>query len=120
MSAAPEFDFEMHQGDDKHLLISVLDEAGDAKSLAGVLSIRWWFAKKVTTADALVEKSVGSGITIVGSSVDGVLQVDIDSEDTLSLKGNFYHELEVIDSAGDIATVLRGTMTVVRALIDNP
>jgi hypothetical protein len=67
----------------------------------------------------LVEKELGSGITVTDAP-NGVLRVDIDPIDTATASGAFYHELEVIDSAGDIQTVLKGTMTVIKSLIPNP
>jgi hypothetical protein len=119
MSAAPEYDFEMQAGDTKRLIVSVKDPAGAAIPLGGAISIQWWAAKKVTSAIHLVEKGLGTGVTITDAP-NGVLRVDIDPDDTALISGAYYHELEVIDSAGDIQTVLKGTMTVVKSLIVNP
>ena len=119
MSAAPEFDFEMHQGDTKRLAVSVKDPAGAAVSLIAAESIKWWVARRVTSTTRLLEKSVGSGITVTNAA-GGLLTISINPDDTKTVSGDYYHELEVIDAAGDIGTVLRGTMTIVRALVTNP
>ena len=119
MSAAPEFSFEMHQGDTKRLSVAVKDPDGNAVSLVGAQSIKWWVARKVTSTTRLLQKTVGTGITVTNAA-GGLLTIAIDPADTVSVSGDYYHELEVIDSAGDIGTVLRGTMTVVRALVTNP
>jgi hypothetical protein len=66
-----------------------------------------------------MEKSVGSGITVTNAA-GGVITIEIEPDDTETVFGAYYHELEVIDAAGDIGTVLRGTMTITRALVTNP
>jgi hypothetical protein len=119
MSAAPELNFEMHQGDTKRLAVSVTDPDGTAVSLVSVQSVRWWVAKKVTSTSRLIEKALASGITVTNAA-EGKLVITLSPADTAQLAGDYYHELEVIDSAGDIGTVLRGTLTVVRALVTNP
>ena len=119
MSAAPELDFEMHQGDTKRLVVTIVDPAGAPISLVAVDSVKWWVAKKVTSTVRLIEKSVGSGIEVTNAA-GGVVTISLDPDDTEAVSGSYYHELEVIDSAGDIGTVLRGTMTILRALVANP
>lgn len=119
MSAPPEINFEMVAGDDKVLRIPILDTNGDPYSLVAALNVRWWNAKKVSSAP-IIQKSLGSGIAIEGMPVDGVVLVTLNSADTAALHGDYYYELEVIDSAGKVGTVLRGTQTVDRELIPNP
>jgi len=121
MSTAPELNFSMHQGDTKRLSVAVKDPAGVAISLVAAQSIKWWVARKVTSTTRLLEKSdeTDEGITVTNAA-GGLLTIEIDPDDTKTVSGDYYHELEVIDSAGDIGTVLRGTMTIVRALVTNP
>ena len=119
MSTAPEFDFEMHQGDTKRLRVTVVDETGAAKSLVGAQNIRWWVARKVTSTTKLIQKSTTGGI-VVNDASGGILTIEIDPADTQAVSGEYYHELEVVDAADDVGTVLRGTMTVVRALVADP
>lgn len=119
MSAAPEYDFEMHQGDTKRLTVTVKDPAGAVVSLVGAQSIKWWVAKTVRSTVRLIEKSVGSGI-VVTNAAGGVITITLSPANTVAVSGSYYHELEVIDSAGDIGTVLRGTLTIHRALVTNP
>jgi hypothetical protein len=119
VSLAPTLDFEMHQGDTKRLRVYVKDPDGVAISLVAAQSIKWWVAKKVTSTVRLVEKGVGTGITVV-SAVNGELLIELEPDDTKAVSGEYYHELEVIDSAGDIGTVLTGAITIARALVSNP
>ncbi len=119
MSTAPEFNFEMHQGDTKRLLVSIKDPDGAAISLVGAQSIKWWVARKVTSTTRLLEKAVSTGVTVTDAA-GGLVTIELAPDDTKLVSGDYYHELEVIDAAGDIGTVLRGTITIVRALVTNP
>jgi hypothetical protein len=119
MSTAPEFNFEMHQGDTKFLHIAVKDPAGVAVSLVGAKSIKWWVAKKVTSTTRLLEKASSSGITVTNAA-GGLLTISIAPDDTKLVSGDYYHELEVVDATDHVATILRGTMSIVRALVTNP
>ena len=121
--SAPALDFEIYQGDTTKLRVSVVDSDDAVFNLTGC-TIRWWFSKQtasnpyVFSKTALITKSIGSGITVI-SAIAGTLTIDLASIDTRTLKGDFYHELEVVDSLGQIQTVLNGTMTILEALITN-
>lgn len=107
-------DFTMYQGDSHILEVTVIDVDGDAVDITGT-DIRWQLAKNVRAADPLIAKAVGDGITIVNGPT-GRFDVAIDPEDTLVLKGGYYHEAEV-DDGGVISTVLTGKATIKPALI---
>lgn len=115
---ASEADIEVSAGDDNIFEVSVQDQNGDPKTLVGAQAIRWWVARKVTSSARVIEKALASGITVTDPA-GGVLQIAIDADDTEGLKGDYYHELEVVDSSGKVQTVLIGTVTVVRTLITN-
>lgn len=95
--------------------MSVLNALGAPVDITGTL-IRWQLAKAVNAATALIEKSVGAGVTIVGGPT-GRFDVLLDPEDTLPLIGSYYYEAE-IDDGGTISTVLTGTVQINQALID--
>ena len=93
----------------------MLNAVGAPVDITGTL-IRWQLAKAASSSTALVEKSVGAGITIVGGPA-GRFDVLLDPEDTLPLIGGYYYEAEV-DDGGTISTVLTGTVQINQALID--
>ena len=112
--------FTMHRGDSRRLKITVTDAGGDPKPLTGA-SITWAMARD-RTAPVLVQKTIAAGVTITNPS-GGEFIVDIapaDTEDLDLLRSgsrSFYHEAQVTDSAGAVATVTTGTVTVLRDLI---
>lgn len=107
--------FEMFQGDDKDLVITVTDSAGAAVDLTGA-AIAWQMARTARSATPNVSKSVGSGIVITDAP-GGICTISLDPTDTEGLTGDFYHELEVTDAQANITTVLSGTVTIKPALI---
>lgn len=117
--AARQVDFTLHAGDYKILEFSVVNSANAAVPLGGVQSIKWWAAKTVKATTYLIQKSIGSGVTVI-DDVGGVVQVVLLGNDTELLGGKeLYHEMEIVDSNGYPQTVLYGTMTINRRLIPN-
>lgn len=102
--------FTMWAGDTKTLSISVQNSAGNAQDITGA-TFNW--ALKIATGNrrTLLTKSSSDGITITNATA-GTLTVAIVTADTRSLKGTYTHELEMTDSAGNISTVLTGTVTI--------
>lgn len=60
-----------------------------------------------------VEKSIGDGITVTNAS-QGALTVTLSNEDTATLEGEFYFELEVTDVSSNAVVVATGRVTIVR------
>lgn len=112
--------FSMYRGDSRRLIITVTDANGDPKPLTGSF-IRWAMARD-RAAPIAVQKITGDGITITDPA-GGEFAVYIYPADTedfdLPRSGSrsYYHEAEVTDSAGAVATVTTGTVTVLRDLI---
>lgn len=100
----------MWSGDSKKLRFTVIDDAGAAKNLTGA-AIVWKAAKTAGSSTALITKSVGSGITITDPT-GGLFEVRLDPADTASLSGDFYHEAQVTDALGDVATVAIGRIRI--------
>lgn len=110
-------DVEMYSGDTLQLIITVTDsDTGLAKNLSGATAIRWELAKSAKVPSTLI-KTLVSGITITNAAM-GELRVDILPADTASLKGDFIHELEIIDFAGQVNTVLDGKFTILLDVAD--
>jgi hypothetical protein len=63
----------------------------------------------------VVEKTLADGITIVDTA-NGEIAVHIDGADTEGIGerdgGDYYYEIEVTDSTGDVATVTTGTWVI--------
>lgn len=124
--AATGEDITHYCGDSRTITIPVLDEDGAAVSLAGA-SARWWMAADADAteaADIYIQKSTSAGITITGpATVDGVasvysLVITLAPADTKNLApGARYHEAEITDASGAVATITTGTFTLVRDLV---
>ena len=109
-------DFTMVSGDSRRLLFRTYtdDTLQTRKDLTGSGSVRWEM-HSAPPQDAgsapLVQKSLTSGISIT-DPVNGEFLVIIDPADTEAIAAGFYyHEAEVIDSAGDVVTVAIGDVT---------
>lgn len=113
-------DFTMYRGDSRRIKITVTDAAGDPKSLTGA-SIIWAMARD-KSAPALVQKTTASGVAITNPA-GGEFVVDLLPGDTEELDlprsgtRSYYHEAQIVDSAGAVATVTTGTVTLLRDLI---
>ena len=105
--------FEMHQGDTKQITIDVVDENDVAKNLTG--STQRWQANDGTTIKITKSDSDISLVNVNGTN-DG-LRFTIAPADTVGLLGLFPFEAEVVDSASNISTVTRGTVTIRNQLI---
>jgi hypothetical protein len=108
----------MVRGDTRLIRATFVDEAGGVLSLVGC-TIRWWMAK-TANGPSLLTKSIGSGVTVVNAA-GGRFDVRIAPVDTANVvsipPGDYYHECEVIDSSGDVATVFAGKLTITKDLV---
>ena len=103
-------DFTLYAGDDATLTVTVTEGVA-AKDLTGA-SVVWVLYDRFSRA-AVLTKATGDGVTITDDE-GGILTVDIDSTDTATLYGAYYHECKVTDSDGNISTVSTGTVTIRR------
>jgi len=101
-------DFEVWQGDDKQLRITVTDpNAGVPKDLTGVNAIEWAMVDQ--DGSALITKTDGAGITVTDAAA-GEFTVTLDGSDTATIDPGYYdHEADVEDATGDSVTVTVGT-----------
>jgi len=103
-------DFAIRQGESKDLDVTVTDFE------AGWDELTWSLATSNEAAGSLLEKTEGVGITVT-SEGNGTLTIAIDSEDTENLApGDYYHQLKIVDTLGNVSIVFCGTMTVIDAL----
>ncbi|MEE8551512.1 MAG: hypothetical protein V3T08_09705 [Gemmatimonadota bacterium] len=116
---------EIFSGDTKRLNYTVRDANGAAIDITGG-TFRWGLSKLSQEAlgegkvkpqgDALVTKTLGLGITLTAPTL-GQLRVTLDPADTASLKGDFYHELEMV-LAGATSTVAFGRIDIKKDLLE--
>lgn len=93
--------------------VEVLDkETGDEINISTSIEITYSLARSIDDllADILISKSLGSGITI--SAFDATTNpnqnkyvIKLDGTDTLPLLGNYYHESELVDIAGNVTGI---------------
>jgi len=109
--AATGQNFEIYQGNTRDVVIEVLDsDTGLPVSLAGY-SVRWVVYEQTTKA-IILQKSLGSGIT-VPNPTDGKVVIALDSADTQTLTPKVYnHECEIYINTTSVITVSVGTMRV--------
>lgn len=101
------------QGDSKVLRVTVTVD-GEVLDAAALPAARYRVAKRLrATATPVITKALGEGI----AAVDGKLEITLLPADSLTLKGEYFHELEVIDSAGRVMTAFQGKFTLDPALI---
>lgn len=101
--------------------------AGDSAEIVATITVDKGSQTDVTTADiqfvlareqgreALVTKTKDDGITVSDEATNEIT-VQVLPEDTDDLGGiggeDYYYEIEVTDSTGDVATVTTGTWTI--------
>lgn len=105
---------EVKSGDTLKLPITTVDSVGDPKDLTGA-TVTFTIARTVRSTP-VITKTLGDGIT-VAAPLTGVIDVVIDASDSDDLHGTYYFECEVIDLAGDKATVAFGFITYQQDLI---
>lgn len=106
-------DVSAKSGDTIRLEITVKDGAA-AKNLTGC-SAAWRMAASYA-GPALVSKTTAAGISITDAPA-GKLIVTLEPADTADLKGDFVHELEIVDGSGAKATALDGRFRLLEDLV---
>jgi hypothetical protein len=73
-------------------------------------------ARSATSTTATLAKAIGTGITVTDPGA-GEFTVLLDSGDSLDLIGDFYHEVEIIDSGDRVSTPHTGILRFTSGLI---
>jgi hypothetical protein len=103
-------DFAMYAGDDRFLSCSVVDSTGAAQSLVGITSLVWTL-RTAPGATALLTKGIGTGITVTNAA-GGLYTIALDTLNTATLSGRYYHKAVLTDSVADITTIMEGWVTI--------
>lgn len=69
------------------------------------------FGSPLEGMPAVIEKYTDHGLQITDPDV-GKFVVELDSQDTINMLHNYYHEATIVDGNGNIVTVTIGIMTV--------
>ena len=103
--------FTMYSGDTKDVVVDMVDENGASVDVTGAMATYVIYSSK--TPVVLVTKSVGDGIIVLGSTITILL----DPADTADLSGYYYHELEVTNYVGVVATVLQDSIKILKDMV---
>lgn len=116
MSASNQ-NFGMVEGESKDVRVTVVDQDGATLDLSGA-AVQWEAqADLQSSGPAAITKATGGfGITLTAPT-QGVFSIRLNPSDTMGLSGVLYHEARVTDSAGNVATVLTGRLTIQKTAI---
>jgi hypothetical protein len=106
-----------HSGDTLRLHITTEDPDGNPIDIRDA-DITFAVAQDESGSTILFEKTVAGGEISITDGQNGEFIVEIQPGDTADLSGSFPYEVEVIDTNGDVATVLTGTLSVEADLIE--
>lgn len=112
-------DLTLHAGNDVTIEFVLLDstESPVALNLTGA-RLRWVCAPTVNAA-AVITKDSNNGDTEIEfvDAAAGLASVYLLPADTASLRGVYRHELEIIDAAGKVETLVTGIFTVLGTIL---
>lgn len=111
-------DFIMTAGDTKLIDVSVTEVSNNNPTDISSATIAWKVTRSLRpSATVSISKSTSSGISITSGS-GGTFRITLNAADTSSLTpGDYYHEAQVSFSDGEVATVLKGIMTLEPGLV---
>lgn len=98
--------FEMYAGDTKTVTVTV-----SGVDLTGA-SVKWAAKKSIYNVEPDIYKETADGLMIAASDS---FVIALAPEDTAALVGSYYHEAEVTDAAGNVSTVMTGTVKIERS-----
>ena len=90
-------------GDDVTLEVTVFETDGSKKDITGA-TIDWKLSRRAGKDNKLSKTGT------ITDAINGVFQVAIDG--TGDLGGDYYHQIKLTESGGDISTVLRGNAAI--------
>lgn len=113
---------ELWEARSEALNITLYEDDGVTRFNLHSTTANWAVSSVYDRSVALLRKTseTGGGIEIT-SEVNGLLTIFLVPADTDGLGGQpYYHELEIIDGAGAIITVLTGALTVHKTIPSTP
>lgn len=105
----------MTQGDKHTFDVALTDAAGAPLDLTSV-DITFTAKRRLSDADAdaLIQKTTASGITVDADPTTGLATLVIDAADTVGLASGpaLFWDLQIDDGAGDVRTPLSGRLAI--------
>lgn len=101
--------FTMHSGNDRRVLVPVVDQRGDPVDISGAEEITWIISKSAGSSPVVTKTLTGGGVMITNNST---FKFDIVSDDTSGRTGHYYHEAQVVNSDGKIYTPIHGSIRI--------
>ena len=109
--------FSMHSGDSKAIAFTIYTTDGTtAVDISTATAITWSMAT-APNVTAAVTKTLAAGTIAVSGDSNNIATVTLAATDTASLKGLYYHELQVTDSASLVYTAASGWVVIEEDLI---
>lgn len=107
--------FDLFQGDDLRVIVTVRDQSGQLVDISGAQSIRWAVARSVNAAPE-IEKTLGNGISINSPTS---FFFDLEAAETAQLaRGSYYHEADAVTDQGLTYTAISGRLFIRPVLLD--
>ena len=92
------------KGDDLNYVLTVLDSSGVAQDLTGATAAVFTVKDEYTDENALIQKTLGSGVTLTDAA-NVVVTVVLTDSDTDINAGLYKFDLQITDASGNIVTV---------------
>jgi hypothetical protein len=107
--------FEVYQGDNKEIIITVRNEDGSLLNLDGYEIV--WCVHNQTLANVVFQKKTSDGSITVPVPASGEIHILLEQEDTHDLPTkNYGHQCEISDAFENHATIMTGYMRVLRSI----
>ncbi len=117
MAAQQDIDF--FSGNDVLLDLSTVDSlTGLPMDISGAQQLTFALAKKAGSSAPLVLKTLADGVVMVNPAL-GRVSIILGADETEPLKGLYYHEIRLVNSAGKKLTLAYGVVTISENLIRN-
>lgn len=107
---------EIVQRNDVDYLTTVKDKNEEAVDLTGC-SLTYVVADAVTNESVITKTIEGGGIKVM-DAVNGVVQIELNKDDTDISADSYKHELLLVDSNEERHTSFKGRLKVIESIID--
>lgn len=97
------------QGDDETLAITRQDADGNAIDISGYT---YWLTVKADINDSDADAEVQKQVTTHVDAANGRTDITLTASDTEPLAGNYHYDIQEKTNAGNINTLMHGTLTV--------
>ena len=110
-------DFFVTAGDTKTIAVNVIEKDDQSATTITAATIAWKVAQSQWSPVLISKDNDAVGGISITNGVGGTFTITLDSVDTASLKGDYYHECQITFADSEVATVLKGKMTVSPGLV---